>query len=451
MSYNAIIAKIDNTKKHPTANRLLIGEVLGHQIIIGLDSKVGDIGVFFGDDGQLSEEYAKANDLIRYTDEKNGEKKGGFFDKNRRVRVQKFRNEKSEGYFAPLSSLFFTDYDLSKLKVGDKFDKLNNIPICNKYISEGTRNYNCGDSNKKSHNENKFRKYYNSFIRKLFPEHFETEQIRHYINDIEKGSLITITSKLHGSSGRTVNIQVPIKLNIFQKIINKIFFNNREHTKYEVIHGTRRVILRDGKMNNYYKSNFRDKILEKLNPIIPKNYIFYFEIVGYTDTGKPIMNPVDTSKIKDEVLSKSFPNPMIYKYGCLQGECDFYVYRITTINSDGLQEELSWNRVKQICKENRIKHVPEIDSFIYDGNVKALSTFIEYLTEHKDVKDPIDNSHIREGICIRVDSPNGKTKIYKNKLFLFCLLEGIVKDTGIADMEEGEDLKKNEIGEVNNE
>ena len=86
MSYNAIIAKIDNTKKHPTANRLLIGEVLGHQIIIGLDSKVGDIGVFFGDDGQLSEEYAKANDLIRYTDEKNGEKKGGFFDKNRRVR-----------------------------------------------------------------------------------------------------------------------------------------------------------------------------------------------------------------------------------------------------------------------------------------------------------------------------------------------------------------------------
>ena len=353
MSYNAIIAKIDNTKKHPTANRLLIGEVLGHQIIIGLDSKVGDIGVFFGDDGQLSEEYAKANDLIRYTDEKNGEKKGGFFDKSRRVRVQKFRNEKSEGYFAPLSSLFFTDYDLSKLKVGDKFDKLNNIPICNKYISEGTRNYNCGDSNKKSHNENKFRKYYNSFIRKLFPEHFETEQIRHYINDIEKGSLITITSKLHGSSGRTVNIQVPIKLNIFQKIINKIFFNNREHTKYEVIHGTRRVILRDGKMNNYYKSNFRDKILEKLNPIIPKNYIFYFEIVGYTDTGKPIMNPVDTSKIKDEVLSKSFPNPMIYKYGCLQGECDFYVYRITTINSDGLQEELSWNRVKQICKENR--------------------------------------------------------------------------------------------------
>ena len=80
-----------------------------------------------------------------------------------------------------------------------------------------------------------------------------------------------------------------------------------------------------------------------------------------------------------------------------------------------------------------------------------MSTFIEYLTEHKDVKDPIDNSHIREGICIRVDSPNGKTKIYKNKLFLFCLLEGIVKDTGIADMEEGEDLKKNEIGEVNNE
>ena len=250
---------------------------------------------------------------------------------------------------------------------------------------------------------------------------------------------------MHGTSGRLGYIQVPIKLNIFQKIVNTIFFEKREHVNYEILVGTRRVVLGNKYIFNSKKDVFRYRIAEKLRPIISKNYIFYYEIVGYTETGKPIMNPVDITKTKDENVIKKFPNPMIYKYGCLHGECDFYIYKITTINPDGIQEELSWNRVKRLCKENGIKHVPEIDSFIYDGNIESFSKYIEYLTEHKSIEDPIDNSHIREGICIRVDSPDGRTKIYKNKLFLFRLLESTTKDSDAIDIEEVEDMKKEVI------
>ena len=439
MSYNAIVAKIDKVWKHPNADKIQLAHVLGSQIVVGLDSKEGDIGIFLPEDGQLSIEYANANKLIGYMDETTGEKKGGYFSHRRRVKCQKFRGEKSEGYFAPLSSLEFTGYDISKLKIGDRFDKLNTMPICNKYITERSiKEFNINNNGKKS----KYEKSKYQYITKLFPEHFDTDQFKHNINNIETGALITITSKKHGTSGRACCVQTPIKLNIFQKVINKIFFGNREHTKYEVVHGTRRVILNNKKKDDYYKDSFREKILNKLKSVINKNYVFYYEIVGYTESGKPIMNPVDITKTKDRELIKRFSNPMIYKYGCLEGECDFYIYRVTTINPDGIQEELSWNRVKRLCKEAGIKHVPEIDSFIYDGNIESFSKYIEYLTEHKPIEDPIDNSHIREGICIRVDSPDGRTKIYKNKLFLFRLLESIVKDSGAIDTEEAEDMKK---------
>lgn len=444
MSYNAIICKLENVRPHPNGQFIQIAGCCGYQVIVGLDSKDGDFGIFFSEDGQLSVEYANANNLIGYIDDVTGERKGGYFGKNRKVKTQRFRGEKSEGYFAPLTSLTFTNYDISTLKLGDKFDKLNNIPICNKYVSEATiREANVANNKKKG----KYEKEKYQYLHKLFPEHSDTDHFKTNSHKIDKGSLITITSKIHGTSGRAICAAIPVKLNFFQKILNKLFFSNRLQTQYETIHGTRRVILTGNNVGSLYKNTFRSKVLEKIKPIIDKNYIFYYEIVGYMIGSKPIMNAVDISKTKDKELIKRFPNPMIYKYGCLQGECEVYIYRITTINPDGIMEELSWNRVKQLCKSKSIKHVPEIDSFIYDGNEKTLKEYIEYLTELKDVAEPLDHSHIREGICIRVDSPDGKSKIYKNKLFLFKLLESNLKDTGTEDIEEIEDLKKDVTSE----
>ena len=76
-----------------------------------------------------------------------------------------------------------------------------------------------------------------------------------------------------------------------------------------------------------------------------------------------------------------------------------------------------------------------------------MKVYIDKLTDAEDIADSIDASHIREGICIRIDKPNGKMEILKNKTFCFKCLEGIIKDSGVVDSEEVEDIKTEEIYE----
>lgn len=45
MSYKVYVSKIKNLRKHPNADRLQIGEVLGNLIIVGLETQDGEIGL----------------------------------------------------------------------------------------------------------------------------------------------------------------------------------------------------------------------------------------------------------------------------------------------------------------------------------------------------------------------------------------------------------------------
>src|SRR6185503_3614887 len=103
MSYVAVICKLKNVRIHPNGDRLKIGIAQGNQVVTGLDSFEDQVGIYFADDGMLSEQYAEANDLIGRINPETGAHEGGFFSKQRRVRSQRFRGEKSSGYFAPLS------------------------------------------------------------------------------------------------------------------------------------------------------------------------------------------------------------------------------------------------------------------------------------------------------------------------------------------------------------
>jgi hypothetical protein len=48
----------------------------------------------------------------------------------------------------------------------------------------------------------------------------------------------------------------------------------------------------------------------------------------------------------------------------------------------------------------------------------------------------IDPTHIKEGVCVRVENDLQNLKVYKHKSYEFKVLEGIIKDSGVADMEE---------------
>ena len=114
MSYNAFIAKIDRIEEIPNAKTIQKGFCLGRQIIISKQVNIGDIGIFFPEDGQLSQEYCKNNNLFRDSEKNLDRSKQGFFCDKGKVKTQYFMKEKSEGYFAPLSSIAYTKVDISK-------------------------------------------------------------------------------------------------------------------------------------------------------------------------------------------------------------------------------------------------------------------------------------------------------------------------------------------------
>ena len=66
--YNAIVCKV-KVFPHPNADKIALGNAHGFQIIVSKDTPDDQMGLFFPPDGQLSEEYATANDLVGYTDD----------------------------------------------------------------------------------------------------------------------------------------------------------------------------------------------------------------------------------------------------------------------------------------------------------------------------------------------------------------------------------------------
>ena len=192
MSYKAIISKLE-IKPHGNADKLEIATAFNTEFVVGKDDFVtGDLAIVFLTDGQLDDEYCKQNCLYPVYGEDGKKIGGGFFDpKNRRVRAQGFRGVKSYGYVARIYSVEYTGYDTSKLKEGDSFDELNGHKICNKYETKATRAFK-GEKSLHRRRETE-----------MLRMHPDTEQLKYYIDKITKGSILQVSLKLHGTSGRT--------------------------------------------------------------------------------------------------------------------------------------------------------------------------------------------------------------------------------------------------------
>ncbi len=424
MSYKAIIAKIDKISQILGADNIVSAEIIGNSVVVGKDYKEGMIGIYFPCDGILSQEFCAANKLFPVFDKDGKKIGGGFFDPSKpRVRAQKFRGNKSMGFFIGLLSLDFTGYDISSLKLGDSFSELNGVKICEKYINQATLR--CLNENKRGKKQP---------VAPLFFEHKDTEQFDYYLKDIPAGSLITLESKSHGTSGRYSYTTTYNHLSIWKKIINKVLpvFST---SKNEYVVGTRRVVLLsedENKEGFHGNEAFRYKFLDQIRGKIPLNMTIYLEIRGWANN-KPIMSPHSLDKKDMKDLKEKYPNPMFFSYGNLVGECDYSIYRITWSTDNGEQFDLSWDQIKAFCKKNNLKHAFELEpSFIYDGDAEKLK---QKVYSYLDLPDPEDSRHYNEGVVVRVDF-GGKTNFYKKKGFYFSLGEGLIKDSEEVDMEE---------------
>ena len=424
MSYTCIICKLENVRVAKNSDNLAIGDCLGNPVIVSKDYPENMIGVYFPCDGLLSQEFCKANNLFPVLDKDGKRIGGGFFDSIKpRVRAQKFRGNRSMGFFIGLDSLKFTAYDLDTLKIGDSFDSLDGVTVCSKYINPATF---------KALNERKRGK--KQPIAPLFFEHKDTDQFDYYSKEIPVGAIITLSNKSHGTSGRysytTVNLTVPL----WKRIINKVMLVFPT-SKNEYVVGTRRTVLlsEDENKEGFHGSEaFRYNFLSNVRGKLPLNMTIYLEIRGWANN-KPIMSPHSLDKNDLKSLKNKYPSPMYFSYANLEGQCDYSVYRITLSGNNGDQFDLSWDQVKAFCKKNDLKCAFELtQSFVYDGNLEELK---KKVYSYLDVPDPEDGRHYSEGVVVRVDF-NGVTSFYKKKGFYFSIGEGICKDSGSLDIEE---------------
>jgi RNA ligase (TIGR02306 family) len=398
---------LHNVRKHPNADRIQLATVCGEQVVVGLDAKEGDLGVYFATDGQLSTEFAYANDLVARKDE-NGNRAGGFFSAKRQVRAQNFRGERSQGFWMPVSCLEFTGAKpaaLQGLSEGYEFDVFNGVAICQKYVSPATRT-----STRRSERANSH-----------FPKHVDTDHLNRNGHKITAGSVVYVTEKLHGTSQRIG--YVPEDIPLPRTFLDWLLGRTRTKSEFRYLLGTRNTILADRDQIGFYGSEeFRWLATRSLVGQLHKDEIIYGEVVGYVDVARPIMAQQSTKELPE--VRERFGDLVTYSYGCEPGQCKFYVYRIVR---GGV--ELSWPQVKGRCHELGIDHVPELGVYIADDGEARF-------TGHEWYHSTLDNRHPFEGVVYRIENEHGTTFL-KDKTFTFGVLEGYLKTSDdYVDLEE---------------
>lgn len=257
--------------------------------------------------------------------------------------------------------------------------------------------------------------------------------------------------------------------------------------------GTRRTVL-DGYDGGFYGSNeFREKHAKAFEGKLHKGETVYYEVVGFTDDGTPIMSPGNNDKVGDKEFVKQYGKTTVFSYGCepngrrfigeqeivkattdvgMPGKThadtqsmyeevpksDFYVYRMTMTNEDGDVVEYTPDYMRYRCEQMGVKcvhaffkgYIPEYFMLPDDvGSPTAIDAgaYVKNLAEtFYDGPDPVGKSHVREGVVIRIVN-RPKFTAYKHKNFAFKVLEGIIKDSAAApDMEEQQEVSEESDG-----
>lgn len=288
--------------------------------------------------------------------------------------------------------------------------------------------------------------------------------------------------KMHGTSQRTGYLPV-LQGYAYKNGLQKRLFESEKTPNWVrskidrkpiydwgYVTGTRRVVL-DSFDGGFYGSNaFREQHAKIFEGKLHKGEEIYYEVVGFTDDGTPIMSPGSNAKIGDKEFTKQYGKTTFFSYGCdptgkkttVDGsgvttepvpKSDLYVYRMTMTNEDGDVVEYPPDFMRYRCEQMGVKCVPLLwRGFIPDmvqlpdnvGSPMAVDAgeYIKSVAEkYYDGPDPVGKTHIREGVVCRIVN-RPKFAAYKHKNFFFKALEGLIKDTAAApDMEESQEVE----------
>lgn len=376
------ITKINELKSdgagRQDCNRVVGAPMLGYQAIVSKDTNVGDIGIMFPPETQLSADYCASNNLYDKSELNADPNAKGYIGKRGRVRAVKFRGHRSDALFMPLDSLaYFAFFDPSDFKVGDVFDQVYGEELCRKYvIKEPVSRV----------EKNKLAAKVRRVDEKFLPRHFDTDNYFRNKDSIPPGSSVVVTAKLHGTSVRLGNVPVKRELKWYERLAKRFGVTVQE-TEYDYIAGSRRVIKdpKNNDQNHWYEEDVWTKALDDVRGSIPEGYIVYGELIGWTGD-KPIQ-----------------PS---YTYSFPQGTNALYVYRVAHINPQGYAVDLAWEQVKEFCKDRGLTHVPEFGRFVSDKFESFVESYLDirfFDSGFGHCPQLSDPETVDEGICIRID------------------------------------------------
>ena len=436
--YKVYVTELKNVRPHHNADRLVLADCFGNTVCVNKESKEGDIGVYFPEGGQVSLEFAEANNLLRKKDDA-GNNIGGYMDERRKVTAIRLRGEKSDGLYLPLTCLESFG-DISTLSVGDSVELFNGHEIATKYVVKTSVRHGSGGN---------YTRKVKVEVAPLFSEHADTEQLAYNLSAFKPGDQIEITLKMHGTSQRTGYLPVfkGYKRTFWDKILR------REGTPiydWGYVSGTRRTVLEDYE-GGYYGSNaFREAHSKKFEGKLWKGETVYYEVVGFTDTGAPIMGSCGNEKLGKDFV-KQYGKTTTFSYGCdfdggnepeyhdencgapyvVKGpQSDIYVYRMTMTNEDGNVVEYTPEFMRYRCEQMGVKTVPVFTNFIlhdYDLEMdeRKPGEIVKDVSErYYDGADPVGKTHVREGVVVRIVN-RPKFTAFKHKNYSFKVLSGI--------------------------
>lgn len=345
INYAALVIEVPEPKKLPNSDRLYGIGVAGIEVVVDASwlERVGEKAVLFPAEAQLSHALCAYANLYRHQEFNDNPEEQGYLDDNRRIRALKLRGNISKGLILPLGKVTpVTNSFEDDFEVGQSFDTVNGIEVSRKYALPVK-------GMPMSKEQAKLAKAFKRVDEKVFPTHIDTEQYERNEGHIDPDDIVIVTQKLHGTSVRFGNVPVKVEHTFWERLAKKLGIRVREH-EYDLIAGSRKVI-KDPKsttQNHFYTTDVWSKAAQKYGADLPKGFMVFGELVGYTADGGAIQKGFTY----EEALNVDAVHDA--------GSSSLYVYRVAIVNEDGVLRDLSWDQVKKFAYAYGLKHTPEL-------------------------------------------------------------------------------------------
>lgn len=466
-NYAAKIVEIKDFIKHPNpkCERLKCCTIDGYSISVSIDTNPGTY-IYFPIECAIDDKFLSANNLFRDKNKNVDKEQAGFFEDNCRVKIIKLQGYPSEGFITPITYLYNwltligkKHEVVHKVAPDTEFDSVDGEILCRKYVPKTT--YTPGQPREGG----KVRKKLNrvkKVIDTQFRFHYDTTLIKKCPSVIHPNDIISITAKVHGTSGISAYVLCERPKKWYEKVFEFLTRKEIDDTRYDYLWSSRSVVknpyYNESTNGGFYGVDVWKYADDVVRPHLQKGMTAYYEIVGYLPNGGAIQKlggkafdygfePPQTSKHlsvieKRNAIDNGDGSYTPYKYGENFG---IQIYRLTYTNPDGRVYEFSARQVQQWCAKEGLKPVEEY----YYGYAKDLypdldiaehwsENFLQKLASDKnffmECESPTCNNKVpHEGIVIKIE--NSLSEAYKLKCIKFLEGESKSLDKGEVDIE----------------